>query len=163
MEALAAVSLAGNILQFLDFTGNVISKSRQIYDSISGTLKEHDDLGCLTADLKGLSGRLQSCAGPVDPVLEQLCLRCMKVADKLLKALADLRVEGKHTRFKSLRKALKALWGKEELRLLEESLAGFRQDLTLHITVELRYDYFCLSLLLHFKADDAMSGLDLTY
>ena len=65
MEALAAVSLAGNILQFLTFTGDEISKSRQIRTSSSGILKEHHDLECLTTDLKGLSCRLQASVGLV--------------------------------------------------------------------------------------------------
>ena len=76
MEALAAVSLAGNILQVLNFTGDAISKSRQIRASISGTLKEYDDLESLTIDLKSLSGRLQASPGPVDSVLQELCSSC---------------------------------------------------------------------------------------
>ena len=120
MEALAAVSLAGNVLQFLNFTSDVISKSRQIHGSITGTLKENDDLEGLTGDLKCLSGRLQTLAGPVDPVFVQLCSSCSEVADELLAALNHLGVKGKHTRSQSLRKALKALWGQERLRSLEE-------------------------------------------
>lgn len=138
MEALAAVSLAGNILQFLNFTCDAISESRQIHASVSGTLKEHDDLEGLTTDLKGLNRRLQASVGPVDPVLELLCSSCNKVADELLKALECLGVKGKYTRSQSLRKALKTLWGKERLKILEERLAGFRQELILHIIVELR-------------------------
>ena len=163
MEALAAVSLAGNILQFLDFTHDAISKSRQIHTSISGTLKEHADLKGLTTDLKDLSGRLQASSGSVDLVLEQLCSRCREVADELLEALESLRVKGKHTRFQCLRKALKVLWGQEKLRKLEERLAGFRHELNLHITVELRYHDSCLQLISRYKADDVMPGLDLTY
>lgn len=45
-------------------------------------------------------------------------------------------------------KALKALRGKEKLENLEERLAGFRQELTLHITVELRYNCSSLRLTL---------------
>lgn len=139
MEALAAVGLAGNILQFLNFTGDAISKSRQIHDSVNGTLKEHEDLETVTTDLKDLSVRLQASSGPVDSVLEQLCTRCREIADELLKALESFCVKGKYTRSQSLRKALKVLWGKEKLKVLEERLAIFRQELILHITVELRY------------------------
>ena len=138
MEALAAVSLAGNIVQFLDFIGDAISKSRQIHASVSGTLKEHDDLESLATDLKDLSGRLQASIGPADLVLTHLCARCREVADELLKAVERLGIKEKHTRSQSLRKALKALWGREKLKILEERLAGFRHELTLHITVELR-------------------------
>lgn len=138
MEALAAVSLAGNVLQFLNFTNDVISKSRQIHGSITGTLKENDDLEGLTSDLKCLSGRLQASAGPVDPVLVQLCSSCSEIADELLAALTRLGAKGNYTRSQSLRKALKALWGQEKLRSLERRLAEFRQQLIFHVVVELR-------------------------
>lgn len=146
MEALAAVSLAGNILQLLNFAGDAISKSRQIHASVNGALEEHEDLEIVTTNLKDLSVRLQTPAGPVDSVLEQLCIRCREIADELLKALESLCVKGKYTRSQSLRKALKVLWGKEKFKVLEERLAIFRQELTLHITVELRYSYSPLGL-----------------
>ena len=138
MDALAAFSLAVNILQFLDFIGDAISKSRQIHASASGTLKEHDDLESLTTDLKDLSGRLQASTGPADLVLTHLCARCREVADELLNAVDRLGIKEKRTRYQSLRKALKALWGRKKLKSLEERLAGFRHELILHTTVELR-------------------------
>ncbi|KAL9075543.1 MAG: hypothetical protein Q9161_001615 [Pseudevernia consocians] len=102
MGALAAVSLAGNIFQFLNLIGDAFSKSRQIHAPIS--------------------------------VFE--C--CIEVADELLKALKHLVAKGQKTRPQSFRKALKAIWGKEKLKVLEESLPGFRQQMTLHLTVDLR-------------------------
>lgn len=89
MEAFAAVSLAGNIIQFLSLTCDAISKSRQIYASVSGSLKEHDDLEGLRTDLKDLSGRLQASTEPVDSVLEQLWSSCSEVADELLIVLVS--------------------------------------------------------------------------
>ena len=75
----------------------------------------------------------------MEPALEHLCSRCREVADELLESLENHSVKGIHTRFQSLRKALKVIWGKEKLRILEGRLAGIRQELTLHVTVELRY------------------------
>ena len=146
MGTLAAVSLAGNTLQFLDFAFDTISKSRQIRTFI---LKERPDLEDLTTDLKDLSSRLQASSGSVDLVLEQLSSRCREVAEELLEALESLRIKGEHTRFQNLRKALKVLWGQEKLRTLEERLAIFRQELILHIVVELRSRYSCFAA--HFK------------
>lgn len=97
MEALAAVSLAGNILQLLSFAGDAISKSRQIHASVNGALEEHEDLEIVTTNLKDLSVRLQTPAGPVDSVLEQLCIRCREIADELLKALESLCQRQIHT------------------------------------------------------------------
>lgn len=156
MEAIAAISLAGNILQFLNFTGDAITTSRRIHASTSGTLNEHDNLERLATDLKYLSVRLQGSAGPVDSVLEQLCSSCNEVADELLKSLGHLGVKGKYTASQSLRKALKTLWGKEKLKLLEERLAGYRQELTLHMTVDLRSRIDLLQL----QQTDSFQALD---
>lgn len=49
MEALAAVSLAGNILQFIDFTSRLVSKGREIHTQ--GSLSEHSDLENVTTRL----------------------------------------------------------------------------------------------------------------
>ena len=150
-------------VQFLNFTSEVISKSRQIHTSVSGTLKERDDLESLTTELKGLSVQLQTSTGPVDSVLKQLCSRCSEVADELLKAVERFGVKGKHSQSQSLRKTLNLLWGKEELKNLEGRLAQFRQELTLHVTVELRYIRCCILPALTCKADRALLGLELTY
>ena len=139
MEALAIVSLAGNILQFLDFVRGVVSKTGEIHNSALGNLNEHDDQENLTKDLKSLSGRLQNSAGHSDRALEKLCSRCCEVSDELITALEGLAVKGKRTRSQSVRKALKILWGKPKLQDLEARLGGFRQELNLHITVDLRY------------------------
>ena len=163
MESLAAISLAGNVLQFLNFTGAAISKTRQIHASTSGTLKEHDDLEGISTDLKDLTSRLQTSTEPVGSVLGQLCSSCSEVADELLKSLKYLGVKGKLRRSESFRKALKALWGKEKLRSLEERLAGFRQELILHVAVDLRYRSSCLWLASVYKADFMLRDLELTY
>ena len=163
MESLAAISLAGNVLQFLNFTGAAISKTRQIHASTSGTLKEHDDLEGITTDLKDLTSHLQTSTEPVGSVLGQLCSSCSEVADELLKSLKYLGVKGKLKRSESFRKALKALWGKEKLRSLEERLAGFRQELILHVAVDLRYPSSFLWLASVYKADFILRGFKLTY
>lgn len=68
-----------------------------------------------------------------------------------------------NTQSQSLRKALKALWGKEKLKILEQRLAGFRQELILHISVELGYRCSCLWSASACKADSELLGLELTY
>lgn len=58
MEALAAVSLAGNILQFLDFCKKVVSGSREIYHSLSGTSEEYESLEQMCQFVSELSAGL---------------------------------------------------------------------------------------------------------
>jgi hypothetical protein len=138
MEALAAVSLAGNILQFLDFVGNVVSKTGQIYNSNSGSLDEHDHQKSVISHLKTVTGEIKDADGSSEPALVKLCSGCSEVADELLNALEGFTVKGNTSRSQSLRKVLKAIWGKEKFQRLESRVAGFRQELILHVTIDLR-------------------------
>ncbi len=140
MEALAAVSLAGSILQFTDFTTSVVSKTKEFYITTSGSLKEYDDLHSITIHLKNLSDRLscQDSTGYTDPLLDTISSRCSQAVEELLFALDTLAVEGQNTRLKSFRKALKCLWGKEKVLTFTRRVGGFRQDLMLHVTANLR-------------------------
>jgi hypothetical protein len=58
MEALAAVGLAGNILQFIDFSFNIISGINKVCSSASGMTPEYESLSILvdnfTAVAQGL-------------------------------------------------------------------------------------------------------------
>ncbi len=139
MEALAAVSLAGNIVQFIDFVGEVCSKSGQIYHSASCASEEAGDQEFLTRDLKELNSRLHCPPQSPDPVLERLCSQCNGVADELLVILESFRATKSRTRSQSLRKSLKSVWGKEKVLKLERRLQTFRQELSFHILVDLRY------------------------
>ena len=41
MDPLSALGLASNIIQITEFTGKLISQSKEIYRSADGTLSEH--------------------------------------------------------------------------------------------------------------------------
>lgn len=130
MEALAAVSLAGNILQFLDFVGDVVSKSRRV---VSSEDKHRDDI---TYHLKILNNRLLCASNDIDTGLKELCCQCNSVADDLLLILENTKVKKETTRLQSLRKALRSVWGKERIVELETQLSTFRQELSLCILVD---------------------------
>lgn len=59
-ETLAAVSLAGNIVNFLDFGLKIVFKGREIYLANDGTLSEHNDLEAVTRDLLLLQTQMNS-------------------------------------------------------------------------------------------------------
>ena len=49
MESLVAVSLAGNVFQFVDFTFKLVSIGKDLYES--GAVSEHSDLESVTGQL----------------------------------------------------------------------------------------------------------------
>lgn len=58
MEPLIALGLASSIIQIVDFSGRVISRSKEIYTSDNGTLKIHGDLEEAAKNLQELSHEL---------------------------------------------------------------------------------------------------------
>ena len=139
METLAIIGLVGNIVQFVDFSCKLISKSTELYQSSEGALAETIDTEAATNHLVLLNKRLKNTAGTTsDATLESLCKSCGNAADKLLAALDKVKVKGKQDKWKSVRKALRSVWSKEEIEELERRLAKFREELNLHVVVDLR-------------------------
>jgi molecular chaperone GrpE (heat shock protein) len=142
METLATIGLVGNIVQFVDFSGKLISKSSQLYRSGKGALAENVDTETAAKDLVLLNNKLKDAATITgDRALESLCESCNAVADELLAALDKVKVKGKQQKWKSIRKALRNVWSKEEIEELERRLAKFRELLNLHVVTDLRCVY----------------------
>jgi hypothetical protein len=57
MDPLTAVGLAGNIVQFVDFTGKLISATQKLYVSESGANAENLELEGLAQNLQQLAER----------------------------------------------------------------------------------------------------------
>jgi hypothetical protein len=143
MEVLAAVGLAGNIVQFIDFSGKLLAKSAQLYRSGECALAENIDFERATNDLVLLNKKLKDGATVTgDKALESLCLSCHTVADELLAALNKLKVKGKHQKWESIRKAIGSVRSKEDIEQLERRLSTFREEINLRIVIDLRYARF---------------------
>ncbi len=74
-----------------------------------------------------------------DGALQSLCLSCQNATIDLLVALDKVKVKGRQQKWESVRKALRSVWSKEEIKGLEQRLAKFKEDLNLHVVVGLRY------------------------
>jgi hypothetical protein len=65
MEALAAIGLVGNIVQFVDFSGKLISKSIQLYHSYDAALAEDIEIKKAIKHLLRLNKTLKDDAATV--------------------------------------------------------------------------------------------------
>lgn len=139
MDALAAVGLVGNIVQFIDFAGKLVSKTREGYCSADGALIEHADLETVAVDLLALIDKVTPHSDINSSAsFNALCLSCTDIASELLAALDKLKVQGKKTKWRSFRKALRSVWTKEEIQSIEKQLSSFRDEINLHIVINLR-------------------------
>lgn len=143
MDPISAVSLAGTVVQLVDFSIKIVSKTSELYRSSSNGLVENQSIDKVTKDLTKLNNQLKdSNVGDAD--LQELCKACGDAADELLRALSKVKVEGKGRIWQSFRKALISVWSKEGIQELEKRLERFRDELNLRLTAGLRYTFpFC--------------------
>ncbi|KAI4674294.1 uncharacterized protein J4E84_010669 [Alternaria hordeiaustralica] len=96
-EGLAAIGLAGNIIQFISFSFVLLSKSRELHQSASGALNEHVDLTIVSQDISALSTRITSNAASPSRLCD-IAKRCNIIAEELLDAVSELQHKQNGTR-----------------------------------------------------------------
>ncbi|KAE9381924.1 hypothetical protein N431DRAFT_539452 [Stipitochalara longipes BDJ] len=148
LDPMTALSLAGNIVQFVDFSTKLIVKGHELYTSCDGASVGNAELEVIAKDLQELNERLKPSqteqAGTTrltdsDIALCKLSEQCSRVAGELISALEKLKVQGTaNRRWKSFRQALKWLMKKEEVEAIAQRLQTFRNELDLHILVSMR-------------------------
>ena len=148
MDPLSALGVAASVVQFLQFGGSLVSKSRQIYTQ--GTLL--DDVKCKKASkrLNELTGRIRVSlkeelekTGTLSSdarALGIICGNCTKLSSELLLNLNKLRVDENHKRkWKSFRQALKSVWSKDGVDSIARRIADCRDELNTHVMVSIKY------------------------
>lgn len=149
LDPMTALSLAGNIIQFVDFSTKLVAKGHELYNSADGASVGNAELEAIAKDLQELHERLRSSqADPSSTIqvpdseiaLRKLSDQCSGVAEELVDTLEKLKVQGTaNRRWKSFRQALKGLMKKEEVDAMAKRLQDFGEELNLHILVSMRY------------------------
>ncbi|KAK4184988.1 hypothetical protein QBC35DRAFT_32649 [Podospora australis] len=142
MDPISATSIAAAAIQFVDFSAKVIFKTVQIHKSSSGSSADHDELEEVTRDLtlvcqnldKSIASEASQHLGLQKPSpFKGLGVECQNVAAELLGALNKLKATGKHSKCRSFRQALLAVYKEGEIKALENRLGRFREQLTLRL------------------------------
>lgn len=97
IDPLTSLSLAANILQFLNFTWKLLSESRATYHSATGSSDDHINLEKIVKTLHPLVANLIISNSASDE-LKDVATTCQEVSAKLLGALKELEIEGKNTK-----------------------------------------------------------------
>ena len=141
MDPFAALSLASNIVQFLDFGGKLISGVLQLYDAADGATSSNSVLEAISTDLDRL------CAGLVMPVgghqddsrtefetaLRPLAESCHGLAQEFVAVLGDLKVQGCHKKWESLRQAFRSIWKQKDIQRYNMQLDQYRSQITIRL------------------------------
>ncbi|KAF2122048.1 hypothetical protein BDV96DRAFT_482873, partial [Lophiotrema nucula] len=156
MEALVALGVASNVVQFVDFTAKLITRTTRIYRSTpksKGAGKDRSgDLEIITqafehynrdlADSLSLHQESQdSKLAKADKDILRICTDCTKLTAKLLSALNSLK-SSKPTAWGSFVLALKTIWSESEIEDLRQTLDSYRQQLSLCLLVAVRHEIY---------------------
>jgi hypothetical protein len=127
MEALAAISLAGNVIQFVEVGVKTIKIARRMYKSADGT---DQDLARLEKETLAHIDNLRNSPQLTseDEQLEKSVSASLKMSDDLIRLLRDLRLDGTRNRFvEAASKSVKAHLAKSRIKSMESGLEKIRE------------------------------------
>ncbi|CZR58688.1 uncharacterized protein PAC_08580 [Phialocephala subalpina] len=146
MDPLTALSVAGTIIQFVDFGSKLFDHSVQLYKSSQGSLKANEELELVTGDLQCVVTKLRGSFStvPTENVSSfsitddehrrnflTICDEATEIAHELLLRLNGLKAEdGNNRAWKSLKAAVKAAWSKDEIKSLRQRLSLLKESLS---------------------------------
>ncbi|KAI1084093.1 hypothetical protein F5B20DRAFT_365513 [Whalleya microplaca] len=147
MDPLSALSLAGNIVQFVDFASKLCHNTQQIYRSCSGqsaTVEHLDGIYDRLLDFDKLL-RVQTEArdgasitttvsehyGAIEPLLDGCRLECDKLLEITLKIKAKEGSKGR--RWESFRKAMHEVWRTEDISRLQIRLRDYQTEIIIRL------------------------------
>jgi Rad3-related DNA helicase len=136
LEVLAAVGLAANVLQFIDFAGKVVNSTKEIRRSTSGLSKGAEDITQITQSLQSLCDKLTPAGTIVQNATEgftDLVKRCHSCCQELLVVVEQCKAKPGASKWESFAKAFLSVRKATELNELRFRLSEFRQELIIQM------------------------------
>ncbi|KAI1770162.1 hypothetical protein F4818DRAFT_276901 [Hypoxylon cercidicola] len=139
MEALAAIGLASNLLQFVDVGYKVVSTAKEMYGTGSEASRANENIELITKELKRLSMKLNG-HGPTsqatedEQALSKLTRECQKWSDETLALLEYLKNRNPKSCIGAARAAVRNYRKKGEKEQLVQVLDSCRRQLDLQLT-----------------------------
>jgi hypothetical protein len=137
MEVLAAVGVASNIVQLLDFSCKLFSETRKVYSSGKSAVEDTEDVLSITTRLRDLSEAISSDSlkrrgiskNSLDHELRSISRECTEAANSLIAALENVRIKGTPTIWLSFQVCLMTIWKKSKIEAMEKRLNGLRSQM----------------------------------
>jgi Skp family chaperone for outer membrane proteins len=145
MDPLTALGVASNVIQIVDFSSRILSRTQEIYRSRDGRLQEHVILDDAATNLLELVTDLQNIQVPkrkqqttADGQLVQLRNECKTVAQELHNLLEQAKIQGDHRKWQSVYQAIKSVYSENKIASVQLKLDGIRKRLDTVLLVTLR-------------------------
>ncbi|RYP34314.1 hypothetical protein DL767_004308 [Monosporascus sp. MG133] len=144
MEALAAVSLSSNILQFVELSAKLVRTANELrHDASTSENKDHaaiaEHLETIANGVKASAQEIEGASAAVSPeekALLPVAEGCSALAQDLLRQLKACGVGAQQAdkRFNRAKRTLRCMWNKREIDEINTRLQYFRSELGLHMT-----------------------------
>lgn len=150
LDPFTALSLAGNVVQFVELGCNLAAKAHDVYTSPSGASKESLEMEAVTTRLLGTVHDLDEHLNALDRTttpesvsvstqrLIEIANACRLIAKDILRRLEALKVRDPSSVWCSVRQAFKTIWSKDELDALMKRLKSYVSELDSAILVSLK-------------------------
>jgi hypothetical protein len=145
MESIAALGLASNIIQVVDFSSRIISRGWEIYNSTDGRIRDHAILNDAARHLSDLHNDLRmsdtlkfSKLAVADKKLIELKAESQKVVRDLEEALDKAKVSGGKKKWQSVYQALKSVRTESQISSLVDRLETIRKQVDTAVLISIR-------------------------
>jgi hypothetical protein len=147
MDGLTSLLLAGRVSQIVKFSLTLISTSKKLYHSSDGALAVDIDTGIIAGDIYNRMRELQThqilCGRDIDGNLKLLCDQCIAVGQELISVLNSNKVKDKGRKYSSVKKAIRVVLTKPQVKELRMRLTNLEGHIERHIqslrNIALRY------------------------
>lgn len=140
MDPVAALGLAGNIVQFVDFSCKILQDTKSLYSSSTGVSAENDVFEAICSDIIILNDALTAPSGPgaIPDSMRSLASTCKDVAAEILGTIDKIRVREPRQKWKSFVQALRSVWKKEQIEELVKRMEKLRDETQYRLQIMLR-------------------------
>jgi hypothetical protein len=154
MDCLSALSVAGTVVQFIDFGSRLFSQTRELYQSSKGQLAAHEEIELALKDLRTIVQKLRepSLRNTADQIaepevftdaFEEICQSTVAIADEIISKLDKLKVEAansqnRNRKWTSFKQIINIMWSKKDIDELLLRIARLAHSLETRTLFSLR-------------------------
>lgn len=136
MEALAAIGLASNVAQFVEYAIQFTKLAHKLASGDGGAIREHEGITAITNSMAEAMKEIDQTSA--DTALNSLASQCLQVAVDVQGIINDLSNRPDANLIRSLHKAGKTFYKQQEIQTLSDLLSNMRAQVSHHLLTLIR-------------------------
>jgi len=140
MDPVTAVGFAASILNFIDFSWNLVRGTYEVYKSASGAAAENAQISTILEDLQEVTEGLHSdlkVGSKYAEQLSKLAKNCLDLSRDLTKILEKLRAKERNSSWQAVKVAWLSMRKEKEVASIEKRLGDYRSEIILRLNMML--------------------------